>query len=185
MQLEDETVQAGGDAHEDWRTFDVGRAMRLLHSPSNEIRRQALRRLHVWWYHGTTQQMSQFLRAAGAPARAISDVASMVQSCTIRRDWHRASTQNIASFRLSSAFNEEVQFDLLLYQSLLQPDRGMLTISHLVCACIRWDATCVCLSKEREALLTAISVSWIAHFGQMETLVLDKETGIRGRGVAD
>ena len=55
-----------GNAGEDWRLFDVPKAMSSLHSEDEAVRRKALMRLHVRWFHATAQQLSTTLRAAGA-----------------------------------------------------------------------------------------------------------------------
>ena len=72
------------------------------------------------------------------------------------------------------AFNEEVQFDLLFYHSLVdQPDK-LRNIAHLVDCCIRWSATGECETKEEEELTSKISAIWVSIFGPMETLTLDE-----------
>jgi len=102
--------------------------------------------------------MSQTLRAAGVPAQAVSEIKDVVQSCVICRDWHRPGTHNVATYQLSLAFNEEVQFDLFFYQSLVEPRRGRLVIVHLVDCCIRWDVATVIANKEEDTILAAITM---------------------------
>eukprot|EP00973_Karenia_brevis_P047493 6594134-Karenia_brevis.AAC.1 len=70
--------------------------------------------------------MSQILRASGVPNKAIEHVPDIVNGCMVCRDWHRPGLQNVATFRLSLAFNEDVQFDLMFYRSVLQPERDQL-----------------------------------------------------------
>eukprot|EP00973_Karenia_brevis_P019732 2705599-Karenia_brevis.AAC.1 len=70
------------------------------------------------------------------------------------RDRHRPGLQNVATFRLSLAFNEDAQFDLMFYRSILQPERDQLAIIDLVDACIRWDCTQVSPSREEDDLLS-------------------------------
>ena len=102
------------------------------------------------------------------------------------RDWHKPGPHSIATFRLVTRFNEEVQFDLLFYHSLLAPDpTASIPIAHLVDVCVRWGSTGLPGSKEEEALVQTISQIWINIFGPMETLVLDEETGMRGRCATD
>ena len=183
-------IQAGDGDKEDWRTFDIHRHMRTLRSPDVEVRRNGLRRLHVRWYHATVQQMTQILTAAGVPPHVVAEVAGVVQGCLVCREWKKPPLRNIASFRLTNNFNEEVQFDLLFYHSRMtggghQATPDTKVIVHLVCSCIRWSAGCVVPNKEEETLMTAISRIWISIYGPMETLVMDEETGMRGRCVMD
>ena len=181
----DSSAQAGGGDKEDWRTFDVSRALAALRSPNQEVRRRTLQKLHVRWYHATRTSMTQILQAAGAPSNAIADIASVVQGCLVCRDWYRPVPRNIATFRLSLAFNEEVQFDLLFYHSLIDEPGKLRNIAHLVDCCIRWSATGECESKEEEELTRKISTIWISIFGPMETLTLDEEAGMRHRHAVD
>jgi len=181
----DIAVQAGDNDKEDWRTFDASRAMTALRSTDPTVRRRTLQRLHVRWYHATTTQMTQTLKAARVPGTAIADIASVVQGCTVCRDWTRPGPKNIASYRLVVSFNEEVQFDLLFYHSLVDNPSKLRSIMHLVDACVRWSTAAETNSKEEEELTTSVSVCWISIFGAMQTLVLDEESGMRGRCAVD
>eukprot|EP00969_Alexandrium_andersonii_P323286 14284107-Alexandrium_andersonii.AAC.1 len=58
-----------------WMAFDMGRAFQLLHLPDMGIVRRTLRRLHIRWWHAPTKRLSELLRHAGAPDKAISAVA--------------------------------------------------------------------------------------------------------------
>ena len=129
--------------------------------------------------------MSQTLRAAGVPPQAVAEVKDVVQACAICRDWHRPGTHNVATLQISLAFNEEVQFDLFFYQSLIEPQRGRLVITHLIDCCIRWDVAMVIANKEEDTMLASITTAWISIFGPMTILTLDEETGMRGRRAAD
>jgi hypothetical protein len=181
----DVAVTAGDGAKEDWKHFDISKAMTALRHPDKQIRTRVLQRLHVRWYHAQIAQMTQTLRAAGVPAQAIGEVKDVVNACVVCRDWHRPGTHNVATFKISLAFNEEVEFDLMFYQSLVEPRRGRLVIVHLVDCCIRWDVATVIANKEEDTILAAITMFWIAIFGPMGTLTLDEETGMRGRRAAD
>ena len=95
-------------------------------------------RIHIRWWHAPTEALCRTLKAAGAPAMALADVPAVVQRCVVCRDWAKPGPRNIATFRIILEFNEEAQFDLLFYTSILEPDRGQRTICHLVDACLRW-----------------------------------------------
>merc|ERR1739841_358564 len=105
---------------------------------------------------------------------ALADVPAVVQRCVVCRDWAKPGPRNIATFRIILEFNEEAQFDLLFYTSILEPDRGQRTICHLVDACLRWSATGE-TTKEEIQLLTTIDKIWISIFGPMTILVTDNE----------
>ena len=138
--------QADQTAAEDHRTTDVAKVMQLLHSNEDSVLRKALQRLHIKWYHCETERLQSLLRAAGAPSKACNLVPQVVQACQVCRDWKRPSNSNKLTFSLAHQFNEEVQFDLMFYRSLLQPSLGGergIPICHLIDCCIRWSACIV------------------------------------------
>ena len=55
----------------DWQSFDLGKALRLLHSGDDSVIRRTLRRLHVRFWHAASKRMIELLTRAGAPAAAI------------------------------------------------------------------------------------------------------------------
>ena len=116
---EDSEAQVGNSGEQDWRTFDLKKAMRALASNDESVRKKALQRLHIRWWHVQTEAFQRILRAAGAPSRAVADVPAVVQACSICRDWKRPGPKSVTSHRLTDHFNEEVQFDLLFYLSLM------------------------------------------------------------------
>ena len=185
VERQDAIAQAGEGAQEDWRMFDVQRAIITLRSINEAVRRRGLQRLHIRWYHATVKSMTQVLKAANAPARAVSEIPSVVQGCHVCRDWYRPPPKSVTTFRIVDAFNEEVQFDLMFYHSILHPDAVTKVIVHLVDACLRWSSTGIAASKEEVELVTVIGRIWIATFGNMKVLVLDEETGMRGRCASD
>jgi hypothetical protein len=92
---------------------------------------------------------------------------------------------NVAAYRIVEYFNQEVQFDLLFYHSLVDEPTKRRNIMHLIDACVRWSAALESVSKEEIELTIRISTCWIAIFGPMQTLVLDEEGGMRGRCALD
>ncbi len=175
----------GQEEKEDWRCVNVSRIMANLRSPSRDVRALSLKRLHVRWHHANTTQMTQLLRAAGVPPHVLAEVVEVVRACLVCRDWHKPSPHNITTFRLTLSFNEEVQFDLVFYHSLIDQPSLARVVVNLVDTCVRWCATKSVGSKEEVELLTAVSAIWIFIHGPMETLVLDEETGMRGRAAQD
>ena len=181
----DSANQADDAAAEDWRAFDVSKALQALRSSDAQVRRKAIKRLHIRWWHAGVSDLQRILRAAGAPPAAIADTPAVVQGCLICRDWKKPPPHSVATFRIVLEFNEEVQWDLLFYMSLIEPTEHQRPISHLVDACIRWSSTALPRSREEADLCSAIAAQWIRIHGPMKTLVIDGETGLTGRCASD
>ena len=144
--------------------------------------------MHLKWYRCETERLQSLLRAAGAPAKACNLVPAVVQTCQVCREWRRPGNANKLTFSLAESFNEEVQFDLLFYKSLLQPTLGGekgIPICHLMGCCIRWSACTTSPTRNTANFLNCISNSWIMVFERMETLTLDGESGMRAKEVDD
>ena len=169
---------------EDHRAIDVAKVLQMFHSDDGSTLREALQRLHVKLYHCGTERLQSLLRAAGAPAKVCNLVPQVVQACQVRRDWGRPSNSNKFTYSLAEAFNQEVQFDLLFYRSLLQPTLGGeqgIPICHLIGCCIRWSSFTMLLSRTTADLLNCISTSWVTIFGSMTILTLDGNQGCAPR----
>ena len=150
----------------------------MLLNPDDGLVKKALMRLHVRWWHATTEQLSQTLRAAGSPPRAISMIPNVVNGCQICRNWKRPSNRTTLAGELSFKFNMEVQVDLLFYNSILQPSRNGekgIPILHIIGTCLRWSAAVVLPDKSEQTLLNALSQVWIAVFGAPEVFTQDAE----------
>ena len=105
-ELKDAQGQSDMTAAEDWRTQDVPEVIKMLHNPDEGLVKKALMRLHVRWWHATIEQLSQTLRAAGSPPRAISMVPNVVNSCQICRNWKRPSNRTTLAGELSTKLTE-------------------------------------------------------------------------------
>ena len=97
----------------DWSTFDLGRCLRALRSDDPAVQARALKRLHLRWWHCSSERMSKLLKAAGVPQSALNQVHAVCTSCKACRAWQRPGNRSITSTRLSERFGETVQFDLL------------------------------------------------------------------------
>ncbi len=161
-------------AASDWRAFDVSKAILALRSDEPAVRRKALQRLHIRWWHVPAAHMERTLRAAGAPPRALAEIPAVVQGCMVCRDWHKPGPRNVATFRLVLEFNEEVQFDLLFIESRMEPERGTFPVAHLIDSCLRFSQGGI-TRKDEISLCTCIGRVWIAILGPMITLVLDED----------
>ena len=181
----DGEMQAGSSNLEDFRSFDISKAMQSLNSDNAAVRRKALQRLHIRWWHIPTEAFTRILKAAGAPAASIADIPGVVQACNICRDWKKPGPKAVHSFRIVHEFNEEVQFGLLFYHSQLEPKRGMLTVVHLCDCCTRFSRSGIVQSKDERTLCQVIAELWCSIFGPMTTLTLDQEAGMRGEEAAN
>ena len=137
--------------------MDVSKTLQSLHNPDASIVRKALQRVHVRWWHATTEQLLRILKASGAPARALGMVSSVVQACQVCRQWVRPANKIVLSSSITERFDDDVQFDLFFYESLVEPKRGRRPIIHMIDTCIRWSATLDISSKDEKTLLNGIA----------------------------
>ena len=115
----------------DWTSFDLGRALRSLRSTDLKVITRTLRSLHIRWWHASTARMVGILRAAGLSKQVLDAVKPVHDTCRICRQWSKPGARAIATLRLSTAFNECVQCDLLFVSTLI--------ILHLVDEASRWS----------------------------------------------
>ena len=165
----DAETQAG-DGGAEWAALDLGRAVRLLASTNPTAVRNTLRRLHVRFWHAPTARLVALLRHAGAPAAALKQVKAIVDTCRICRQWSRPTPRSITTTKLATAFNEVVQWDIVLHRRLM--------ISHLMDECIRWAVGSVLASKEANSLIEAITRDWLRPYSAPRVLIADGETGL-------
>ena len=158
----------------DWTSFDVQSSIRGLRHGTEAARRQILRKLHLRWWHCSTDKMCRFLRAAGLGKDILELVPAIQDTCRVCRHWARPSADAKATCRMVIGFNIEVEGDLMFYRHqgqqqiiLVLADRG-----------VRWITTSLVADRQTATLLTALDVSWVSVFGPMQVLVFDGETGL-------
>ena len=171
----DAETQASPDLAE-WGQFDMGRAMNLLHSRDANVVRRTIRRLHIRFWHASAARLEELLRHAGAPVSVIAHIKEIVNTCRICRMWTKPRPKAVATTRLSTAFNEIVQWDILFHRKIM--------VSHLIDEAIRWTTAAVLTDKEAVTLLTTITVQWLQPYGAMQVLVTDREAGLVSEEVA-
>ena len=185
----DSEAQATTGGVEDHRSFDVSKALTALRSTDPKIRKQALQRLHLRWWHATITEMRRTLSVANVPHIALADIPSVVQACKVCRSWQTPPHKTTTTVRLVLNFNDENQCDLVFIRSKMQPARGLLPIMHCIDVCTRFGLTCITGTesdgKNEVKLCDAISKTWIAIFGAMQVLVVDGESGLSGRYAMD
>jgi len=114
--------------------------------------------------------MKRILNQAGQPKHVIDLVDSIVETCAICRTWSKPLPTSVATLSVSTAFNEQVECDLLFYKKYI--------ILHLICRCIRWHAAKVVASRHMEVLIQAIDDVWVSIHGPMKEFIIDGETAI-------
>jgi len=154
----------------------MGRAMNLLHSRDANVVRRTIRRLHIRFWHASAARLEELLRHAGAPVSVIAHIKEIVNTCRICRMWTKPRPKAVATTRLSTAFNEIVQWDILFHRKIM--------VSHLIDEAIRWTTAAVLTDKEAVTLLTTITVQWLQPYGAMQVLVTDREAGLVSEEVA-
>ena len=101
-------------------------------------------------------------------------IKGTVDTCKICRHWTRPSPKAISSHRLSTAFNQVVQWDILFYKSFM--------ISHLCDGATRFSVAVVISDKEVTTIIRSIANGWIRLFGPPKLLLVDGESGLDSEG---
>ena len=97
----------------DWTRFDLGRALKVLRTGSDDEVKRVLQRLHIRHYHQPAENMKELLEAAGMSERVIGMIDSVVKGCRICRMWAKPGMKAAAATRLTTRFNDVLQGDLL------------------------------------------------------------------------
>ena len=158
----------------DWTSFDVQASLRGLRHGTEAQRRQILRKLHLRWWHSSTDRMTRILRAAGLGKDILDLVPAIQDTCKVCRHWARPQHDAKATCRMVVGFNIEVEGDIMFCRHegrqnavLVLADRG-----------VRWVATTVISDRQTATLLTALETCWIGIYGPMQILLFDGETGL-------
>lgn len=164
---------AEGTEHpSDWTRFNVGRSLKALATGSPETQMRELRKLHLRWWHCGKEAMRRVLSAAGLLSSILDKVSQVVDTCRECRSWTRPANETIPTMRMTTAFNEHVEVDLMFYKEH--------TIFHMICCGTRWHAACLVRSRHEEELMSAMHKIWLSTHGPMQTLISDGELGITG-----
>ena len=157
----------------DWTSFDISASLRGLRLAPEAGQRRILRKLHLRWWHASANRMEQLLKAAGLDRKILDLIPEIVDSCRVCRTWQRPSSDNVASSRLVTGFNLEVEGDIMFIH------HGGVThpVLHLVDRGVRWGFATVLPDKSTESLLNGLD-QWLTVFGPMQVLIFDGETGL-------
>ena len=156
----------------EWTKFDLQSSLRALHFGTRAQRLRLLRKLHLRWWHVGSTTMTRLMKAAGAPSEVIELIPGVIDSCRICRAWSKPHN-TIASNRLVTAFNSEVECDIVFIRHHGQ----QMSFLHCVDRAVKWCSTCVVEDKSTETLLDALDTCWVSIFGAMKVLIVDGELG--------
>eukprot|EP00438_Fugacium_kawagutii_P035880 Skav204682 [mRNA] locus=scaffold1284:96116:106049:- [translate_table: standard] len=159
----------------DWSRFHVGRSLKTLSTGNNATQIRELRKLHLRWWHCGKESMKRVLTAAGLPKEILDKIPQVVDTCRECRQWTRPANETIPTLRMTTAFNEHVEVDLMFYREHV--------IFHLICCGTRWHAATVIQSKQEQELLTALNRTWVSIHGPMQQLISDGESGLTSERV--
>ena len=158
----------------DWTAFDVQASLRGLRHADEAGRRRILRKLHLRWWHASSDKMTRLLKASGLSKEITDLIPEITQTCRVCRHWARPMPDARATSSLVVGFNIEVEGDLMFYRHhgtqhiiLVLTDRG-----------VRWTSTAVIPDKSTATLLTALDQVLISIFGPPQVLIFDGETGL-------
>ena len=157
----------------DWSSFDVGSSLRGIKFSSEDGQRRILRKLHVRWWRISAHRMKAVLHKAGIPKATLDLIDGVVDTCRICRLWTRPIADTVASSRIVTGFNVEVEGDLVFYRY----DK-MHTILHMVDRGTRWAAAYLLQDKTTSQILQGFD-QWLSTFGPPQVLIFDGEQGLK------
>ena len=105
-----------GESPTNWSQYDIQRVMRSLGCTGEAGRRRLLRKLHLRWWHAAAAPMKRLLKHAGMPDEVLSLVDEIVDTCSVCRTWSKPLPASVASVSIPTAFNDQVETDLMLLQ---------------------------------------------------------------------
>ena len=97
----------------------------------------------------------------------LGKIPSIVDTCRVCRMWTRPSPHATATSRLTTAFNQVMQYDLVFIDSKI--------VLHMICTTIRWSVTEEIPDRLTETILSAITLRWFSVFGPPEAVEGDQE----------
>ena len=158
----------------DWSSFDVSSSLRGIRFADEDGQRRILRKLHIRWWHISAQRLKAILHRAGIPKKTLDMIDGIVDTCRICRTWTRPIADTVASSRIITGFNIEVEGDLIFYRQ----NGIMNTILHLVDRGTRWAQAYLINGKTTAHILRGLDM-WIGTFGAMQVLIFDGEQGLQ------
>jgi len=150
--------------------FSLPATLRILASGTSDEKLACLLDLHKRLYHEPAEQMKRRLRQAGVPIRTLALCADAVQACVICKRWESPGTRPNIKLGLSARFNFLCLADLVFFEDVV-----MLVI---VDEAIRYTVVTHVDMKTFDSLEQALRRSWLAQFGPMKVLRIDRERAL-------
>ena len=85
------------------------------------------------------EPLKAMLRLAGAPEAVVNSVPEVLKICHVCRTWDKPSSKPIAKSEMALVVNRTIWGDIMFYRRVLQPDRELLRLGHLVDDASRWN----------------------------------------------
>ena len=111
------------------------------------------------------------LAQAGVNEECRKLIPDIVDSCPHCLKWARPLPASVASVNVPSAFNEEVECDIMFHADY--------EIWHMMDRATRWHAAMIIPNHEVDTLIDAIDQLWVKTHGAMKFLVCDGEKAIK------
>ena len=154
----------------DWVSFDVGSTLRAMRVGNQATQKRLLRKLHLRWWHASTQAMTTTLQRAGLPREIITMIPDIVDTCAVCRQWMQPLPHSVASVNIPDKFNQQVECDVVFIEKK--------SVIHFVDRCTRWHAASVIQDRSETSFMYAINQTWLAIHGPMRELIMDGERGV-------
>ena len=111
------------------------------------------------------QMKKQMAGARGLPGGILKAIDSACEECTVCLKFARQPGIPVAGHRLTSAFNEHIEMDLLFH--------GEYAFLHIIDIHTHYNALKLIGSKKTEVVLEAFRNSWMLPFGIPKNVAMD------------
>jgi len=154
-------------------SFDLRMLKKKLLSPDITFRQRfkLLLGLHYKMWHLSATEMKRFLLQGGFGPENAKLAWSVVDHCSVCKQWQRTKTKPTAALgTVASYFNERVQTDLFTLWGR--------TYVIFVDECIHWALSSFCPSKTADDWYRVFVTDWCRYFGPPRCLVSDQEGAV-------
>ena len=114
--------------------------------------------------------MTRMLHRVGGAQKTLDLIPSIVNSCSVCREWAKPLPDSASNMNIPDAFNQQIECDLMFSQGL--------NILHLIDRCTRWHAAAIVPDKSATTLTTTIDRIWFSIHGPPREFIMDGEPGI-------
>eukprot|EP00959_Pyramimonas_sp_CCMP1952_P113068 2363419-Pyramimonas_sp.AAC.1 len=100
-------------------------------------------------WHAPALRLKEMLIAAGAPEEAIELIQIVRDTCPACRAWHRQGKRPIATSRVITDFNQDVQIDLLFWKTKIA--------MHMLDTLVRFSVAAIITDRNTGTITGAIT----------------------------